>query len=135
MHFLLSQANELEELFNFPSLSVLTLPAISDVTGYTVVKNYLTTSTTLEKVTFTFIGETGEGWSKVLDELIAGSSFSSMGLKIFGSLSQPALQVVNNLLLNEHRFSLPIAIEGDLPDSLASLLEKRPCSTKYCQDP
>lgn len=129
-----SGANELDELSNFPSLSAVTLPAIFDVTGYAVVKDYLTTCMTLEKVTFTLIGETGEGWSRVLDELIAGSSLSSLGLKIYGSLSQPALQAVKNLL-NKRRFSLSISIEGDLPDSLASVLEKRPCGTKYCQVP
>ena len=131
----LLKANELDELLNFPSLSALMLPAISDVTSYAAIKYYLTTSTTLEKVTFTLIGETGEGWSNVLDELIADSSLLSVGLKIYGSLSQPALQAVKNLLLNERRFSLPITIEGDLPDSLASVLEKRPCSTSYCQVP
>ena len=94
----------------------MTLPAISNVTSYAAVKYYLTTSTTLEKVTFTLIGETGEGWYKVLEELMAGSSLSSMGLKIYGSLSQPALQAVKNLLSDERRFSLPITIEGDLPN-------------------
>lgn len=118
-------------LSNHRSLSALTLPAISDVTRYTAVKDYLTTCTTLEKVTFTLIGETGEGWSRVLDELIAGSSLSSMVLKIYGSLSQPALQAVKNLLFNERHCSLPITIEGDLPDSLVFVLEKRPLSTKH----
>ena len=131
----LPEFKELNKLHYFTSLSALTLPAISDVTGYTAVKEYLTTCTTLEKVTFILIGETGEGWSKVLDELITGSSLSSMGLKIYGSLSQPALQALKNLLLNEPWFSLPITIEGDLPDSLATVLEKRPCSTKHCQVP
>ena len=127
----LSDVNELDGLSNHRSLSALTLPAISDVTGYTAVKDYLTTCTTLEKVTFTLIGETGEGWSRVLDELIAGSSLSSMVLKIYGSLSQPALQAVKNLLFNERHCSLPITIEGDLPDSLVFVLEKRPLSTKH----
>lgn len=127
----LSGVNELDGLSNHTSLSALTLPAISDVTGYTAVKDYLTTCTTLEKVTFTLMGETGEGWSRVLDELIAGSSLSSMCLKIYGSLGQPALQAVKNLLLNERWFSLPTTIEGDLPDSLVYVLEKRSLSTNY----
>ena len=127
-----SGANELDELSNFPSLSAVTLPATFDVTGYAIVNDYLTTCITLEKVTFTLIGETGEGWSRVLDELIAGSSLSSLALKIYGSLSQPALQAVKNLL-NKRPFSLSITIEEDLPDSLASVLKRRPCGTKYCQ--
>ena len=106
-----SEANELDELCNFPSLSAATLPAISDVTGYEAVKENLTTCTTLEKVPFTLIGETGEGWSKVLDELMSGSSFSYMGLKIYGSLSQPALQVVKNLLLTSVGFLLLLLLK------------------------
>ena len=89
----LSGSNEADDPSNFTSLSALTLPVESDVTGYTVVKDYQTTSTTLEKVTFTLIAETGEGCSRALDELSANLSFSSMGLKINASLSQSATVV------------------------------------------
>lgn len=126
----LPQAHDLDVLLNFPSLSALTLPAVSDVTTAATVKDYLTTSTTLRKVTFTLIGETGEGWSKLLYELTTGSSLSSMGLKICGSLSRPALQSVKKFLLNKRRFFLPITIEGDTPDSLASVLKNRSQSSK-----
>ena len=78
----LSESNELDDLSNFASLSALTLQVVSDVAGYTVVKDYLTSSTTLEKVTFSLMGETGEVCSRALDELSAHSSFSSVGLKI-----------------------------------------------------
>ena len=71
----LSESNELDDPSNFASLSALTLQVVSDVAGYTVVKDYLTTSTTLEKVTFSLMGETGEVCSRVLDELSAHSSF------------------------------------------------------------
>ena len=65
----LSESNELEELSNFTSLSALSLPVVSDVTGYIVVKYYLTTSSTLEKVALTLIGEPGDGCSRELVEL------------------------------------------------------------------
>ena len=86
----LSESNEPDDLSNFTSLSVFTLPVVSDVTGYTVVKDYLTTSTTLEKVALTLIAETGEGCYQELVEFSADSSFSSVCLKINGSLSQSA---------------------------------------------
>ena len=86
----LSESNEPDDLSNFTSLSALTLSVASDVTGYTVVKDYLTTSTTLEKVTLTLIAMTGEGRSWELVELSADSSFSSMGLRINASLRQSA---------------------------------------------
>ena len=65
----MSESNELEELSNFTSLSALSLPVVSDVTGYIVVKYYLTTSSTLEKVALTLIGEPGDGCSRELVEL------------------------------------------------------------------
>ena len=89
----LSGSNEPDDPSNFTSLSALTLPVESDVSGYTVVKDYQTTSTTLEKVTFTLIAGTGEGCSRALDELSANLSFSSMGLKYNASLSQSATVV------------------------------------------
>jgi len=57
----LSESNELDDLSNFTSLSALTLSVASDVTGYTVVKDYLTTNTTLEKVTLTLIARATPG--------------------------------------------------------------------------
>lgn len=54
---LLSGSNELDGPSNFTSLSALTIPVVSDVTGYTVVKDYKSISTTL----FTLIAETCEG--------------------------------------------------------------------------
>jgi len=89
----LSESNDLDDLSNFTSLSALTLSVASDVTGYTVVKDYLTTSTTLEKVALTLIAEAGEGCYQELVELSADSSFSSMGLKINGSMRQSATVV------------------------------------------
>lgn len=47
----LSESNELNYLSNFTSLSALTPKVLSDVTSCTVVKDYLTTSTSSEKVT------------------------------------------------------------------------------------
>ena len=77
----LSGINELGDPSNLASLSALTLPVESEVTGYTVVKDYKSTSTTL----FTLIAETCEGCFRALDKLSADSSFSLMG-----SLSQCA---------------------------------------------
>ena len=89
----MSESNDLDDLSNFTALSALTLSVASDVTGYTVFKDYVTTSTTLEKVTLTLIAETGKGCSWELVELSADSSFSSMGLKINGSMRQSATVV------------------------------------------
>ena len=75
----LSGINELADPSNLTSLSALTLPVESEVTGYIVVKDYKSTSTTL----FTLRAETCEGCFRALDELSADSSFSLMG-----SLSQ-----------------------------------------------
>ena len=55
----LSESNDLDDLSNF---------------------------TTLEKVALTLIAETGEGRYQELVELSADSSFSSMGLKVNGSM-------------------------------------------------
>ncbi|XP_068687978.1 uncharacterized protein [Montipora foliosa] len=84
------------------------------------VAELLKTSETLEKVTFSLLNESGEGWARALDAgLCADTPLSSVGLRIHGSLSETAMKALKNLLRNKSLSSLSIHICGDMQDSLA----------------
>ena len=119
-------ANDLfESLPDFASLTELSLPEVQRMTDWRVVAKALTASKTLEKVTCTLVGERGDGWAKVLDAgLSADTPLSSVGLRICGSMSETALQDVENLFLNKSLTSLSVFVEGDMPNSLAVTLAR-----------
>ena len=85
----------------------------------------LRASKTLDKVTFALSAGSGEGWASALDVgLGADSSLSSVGLRIYGTLTQSALQAVENLFFNKCLSSLSITVRGDLQESLANALAR-----------
>ena len=112
-------------LTGVPNVKTLILPAVSDSIDRTEVGEVLRANKTLEKVTFTLSAGRGEGWASALDVgLGADSSLSSVGLRIYGILNQPALQAVENLLFNKCLSSLSISIYGDVQESLAKVLAR-----------
>ena len=118
-----------DELFrslpDFPSLTELVLPEVPRMTDWRVLAEALTASKTLEKVTCTLVGERGDGCARALDAgLSADTPLSSVGLRICGSMSETALQDVENLFLNKSLTSLSVFVQGDMPNSLAVTLAR-----------
>ena len=112
-------------LAGVPNVKTLILPAVSYSIDRAEVGEVLRAGKTLEKVTFTLSAERGEGWASALDVgLVADSSLSSVGLRIYGELNQSALQAVENLLFNECLSSLSLTICGDVQESLAKVLAR-----------
>ena len=110
-------------LAGVPNVKTLILPAVSYSIDRAEVGEVLRAGKTLEKVTFTLSAERGEGWASALDVgLVAESSLSSVGLRIYVELNQSALQAVENLLFNKCLSSLSITIYGDVQESLAKAL-------------
>ena len=55
-----------QRLPDFASLTELVLPDVPEITDWEIVAEALTASKTLEKVTCTLLGETGDGWARAL---------------------------------------------------------------------
>ncbi|XP_067019550.1 uncharacterized protein [Acropora muricata] len=70
-----------------------------------------------EKLTFALFADAGKGVSKVPD-----FGFSSVRLRICGSLGSSSLQEVENLLLHKRLRSLSITVCGDAQESLVEAL-------------
>ena len=119
-------AHELfERLPNFASLTALGLPDVPEMTDWGIVAKALTTSKTLETVGCILLGERGEGWARALDAgLRADTPLSSVSLTICGPMSESALQILENLLLNKSLSSVSITVEGDMSYSLAVALSR-----------
>ncbi|XP_015747144.1 PREDICTED: uncharacterized protein LOC107326906 [Acropora digitifera] len=119
-------AHELSQSIpHFASLKQLALPAVPRMTVWRALTKALTASKTLEKVTFTLLGETGDGWARALDAvLFADTPLSSVGLRICGSMSETALQAFEKVFLNKSLTSVSVIVEGDMPNSLAVTLER-----------
>ena len=114
-----------QSLLDFASLTELSLPAVPRMTDWRVFAEALTASKTLEKVTFTLFGERGDGWARVLDAgLCADTPLSSVVLRICGSMSETALQALENLFLNKSLSSVAVIVKGDMPNSLAVTLSR-----------
>ena len=112
-------------LAGVPNVKTLILPAVSDSIDRAEVGKVLRASKTLEKVTFKLLAECGEGWARALDVgLGADSSLSSVDLRIYGMLTQSALQAVETLLINKFLSTLSITIWGDVQKSLAKTLAR-----------
>ena len=113
-----------QSLPDFVCLTELALLAVPRMTDWEAVAEALTASKTLEKVTFTLLGERGYGWARVLDAgLCADTPLSSVGLRICGSMSAySALLDVKDLLLNKSLSSVSVFVKGDMPHSLADTL-------------
>ena len=112
-------------LAGVPNLKTLILPAVSYSIDRVQVGKVLRASKTLKKVTFALSAGPGEGWASALDGgLGADSSLSSVGLRIYGILTQSALQAVENLLFNKCLSTLSITICGDVQKSLPNTLAR-----------
>jgi len=114
-----------QSLPDFPSLTELALPDVPGMTAWGIVTKALTTSKTLETVGFTLLGERREGWARALDAgLRANTPLSSVNLRIYGPMSETALQALENLLLNKSLSSVSVIVEGDMLDSLADTVAR-----------
>ena len=112
-------------LVGVSNVKTLMLAAVSDRIDRAEFGEALRASKTLEKVTFTLSPERGEGWASTLDAgLGADSSLSSVGLKIYGMLTQSGLQAVETLLFNKCLSTLSITICGDVQKLLAKTLAR-----------
>ena len=110
-------------LAGVPNVKTLILPAVHYSIDRAEVGEVLRVSKTLRKVTFTLSPGLGEGWASALDVgLGADSSLSSVGLRVYGILSQSALEAIENLLFNKCLSSLSITMYGDVQESLAKAL-------------
>ena len=119
-------ANELFQILpDFASLTKLVLPEVPAMTDWGIAAKALTTSKTLEKVECILLGERGEGWFRAFDAgLCADTALSSVDLTICGPMSETALQVLENLLLNKSLSSLSVTVDGDMSYSLAVTLSR-----------
>ena len=112
-------------LAGVPNVKTLILPAVRHSIDRAEVGEVLRASKTLEKVTFALSAERGDGWASALDVgLGADSSLSSVGLRVYGVLTQSALQAVENLMFNKCLSSLSITKYGDVQESLAKTLSR-----------
>ncbi|XP_044166056.1 LOW QUALITY PROTEIN: uncharacterized protein LOC122950011 [Acropora millepora] len=112
-------------LAGVPNVKTLILPAVSENIDRAEVGEVLRAGKTLEKVTFTLSAERGESWASALDVgLVADSSLSSVGLRIYGILTQSTLQAVENLLFSKFLSTLSIIICGDVQKLLAKTLAR-----------
>ena len=108
---------------HFASLTELGLPGALSMTNWGIVAEALPTSKTLETVGCILLGESREGWARALDAgLCADTPLSSVSLRIYGPMSETALQALENLLLNKSLSSVSVIVEGDMPVSLAVTL-------------
>ena len=112
-----------QSLPDFASLTELGLPGVPTMTNWGIVAEALPTSKTLETVGCTLLGERREGWARALDAgLCADTPLSSVNLRIYGPMSETALQALENLLLNKSLSSVSVIVEGDMPVSFAVTL-------------
>ena len=72
-----------------------------------------------EKLTFALFADVGEGVSK-----LPGFGFSSVRLRICGSLGSSSLQDFENLLVHKSLCTLSITVYGDVQESLVEALAK-----------
>ena len=108
-----------QSLPDFDCLTELVLGALPEINDWEIVAEALTASKTLEKVTWTLIGERGDGWARALGAgLCSDTPLSSVDLRICGRMSETALQAFEKLLLNKSLFSVSVIVMGDMPDSL-----------------
>ena len=108
---------------HFASLTELGLPGALSMTNWGIVAEALPTSKTLETVGCTLLGESREGWARALDAgLCADTPLSSVSLRMYGPMSETALQALENLLLNKSLSCVSVIVEGDMPVSLAVTL-------------
>ncbi|XP_044175056.1 uncharacterized protein LOC114949013 [Acropora millepora] len=119
-------AHELfQRLPEFASLTELALPDVPEMTDWGIVTKALTTSKSLETVGCVLLGERGEDWARALDAgLCADTPLSSVDLTICGPMSETALQVLENLLLNKSLSSVSVIVKEDMSHSLAVTLSR-----------
>ena len=114
-----------QRLPEFASLTELALPDVPEMTDWGIVTKALTTSKSLETVGCVLLGERGEDWARALDAgLCADTPLSSVDLTICGPMSETALQVLENLLLNKSLSSVSVIVKEDMSHSLAVTLSR-----------
>ena len=85
----------------------------------------LAASKTLRTVTFALSEEWREAWASALEEgLSAVTPLTSVVLKIYGPMSETAIEALEKLFTNKSLTSLSLIICGDMQDSLAAAVCK-----------
>ena len=85
----------------------------------------LAANETLRKVTFALSEECCKAWAAALEEgLSAVTPLTSVVLKIYGSMSETAIEALQNLFTNKSLNSLSLIVCGDMQDSLAAAVCK-----------
>ena len=111
---------DMQRVAELPNVKSVILHVGRDSIADGYVDEILKANRTLKKkLAFALSGEIGEGLSTVLDV-----AFSSVGLRICGSLGPSSLQAVEKLLFHQRLSSLSITICGDVQESLIEALAR-----------
>ena len=107
-------------LTSSPKLETLRLSSFALISSDAAVHigNSLAANKTLTTVTFELIDELSEAWATALKTAL--SPLPSVVLKIYGSMSDTAVQALKNVLQNRSLISLELIIYGDMTDSQAT---------------
>lgn len=90
--------------------------SVADIVG-----NGLAANKTLTTVTLELIDEGGDAWARTLEKGLSGDKLlKSIVLKIYGSMSDTAIQALNRVLVNKFLTSLVMTIYWDMQDSVAT---------------
>ena len=103
----------------FASLTELVPPVTPKINDWEIVAEALSASKTLEKVTFTLLGERGDGWARALGaRLRADAPLSSVNLTK-SRMTDTALQALESLLLTKSLYSVSVVMERNMSHYLA----------------
>ena len=108
-------------------LQELVLAVRDDMTdaAAAIIGKGLAANNTLTKVTVRLTKEFGKAWASALQSgLSADTPLTSVALKIYGSLSETAIEAVERLFTNKSLTSLSLIIFGDMQDLLAAAFAK-----------
>ena len=110
-----------------PSLLEFILTVTNDIPpdAAAIIGKGLAASKTLRKVTFALSEEWREAWTAALEDgLSAVTPLTSVVLKIYGSMSETAIEALEKLFTNKSLTSVSLIICGDMQDSLAAAVCK-----------
>ena len=110
-----------------PSLLEFILTVSNDIPrdAAAIIGKGLAASKTLRTVTFALSEEWREAWASALEEgLSAGTPLTSVILKIYGPMSETAIEALEKLFTNKSLTSLSLIICGDMQDSLSAAVCK-----------
>ena len=120
-------------LISCPQLETLCLSSFTDGTQGSLssdsaicIGNSLAANKTLRTVTFKLRDERGEAWANALETGVPSDTpLPSVVLKIYGSMSDTAIQALKTVLSNKSLTSLDLIIYGDMTDSQAAAVGEK----------